>query len=212
MGWKTIKAAESRDPGLRGLPTTPPTEQLPLTRPSQLTTHLDPPTRAPPTAKMGPSHLLTTALLTLATAATISPRAPAAPRLVSVSYSGNGCDPAANTVTGSMSRLSLTFPDFVAQLGSSDFRASNRNCNAFLSIDEGVPGFQLAVRRISGEASFFGSAGVGLAVHSTAFWQDNADHTVSLVLFLFIGVFVFFFWLPWGENLVPPPLLLFGIW
>ena len=158
---------------------------------------------------MGPSHLLTAALLTLTTALALSPRAPAAPRLVSVSYSGNACpDPAANTVTGSMSRLSLTFPDFVAQLGGPDFRASNRNCNAFLSIEEGVPGFRLAVRRISGEAVFFGSGGVGLAVYSTAFWQDDADHTVGFWAFRS-------FFAPWGENLVPflspPPLfLLFG--
>src|SRR5699024_8385883 len=102
---------------------------------------------------MGPIHLLA-ALAALTTPTPLTPPAPAAPRLVSASFTGNGCPStgdAANTVSGSASRLTLEMPAFSAELGGPDDPYSRiRNCNAQLSIAEGVPGFKLAVRRVEG--------------------------------------------------------------
>lgn len=131
---------------------------------------------------MGPIHLLA-ALAALATATPLAPRAPAAPRLVSAKFSGNGCPASSsNAVSGSTSRLTLEMPSLSAELGGPDDPYSRtRNCNAMLSIAEGVPGFKLAVRRVEGGgAAFYGSGGVELVVHSSSYWQDSPDVVVSL--------------------------------
>lgn len=130
---------------------------------------------------MGPSQLLMAALATV-TSASLAPRVPAAPRLISAEFAGNGCpDSTSNTVSGSTSRLSFTFPNFNAELGS-DPRTRNRNCIAMLSLEDGVSGYALAVRRISGEAAFYGSPNVTLGLFSTAYWSHDAEFTVSLDL------------------------------
>lgn len=139
-----------------------------------------------PSPNMGPIHLLA-ALAALATATPLTPRAPAAPRLITASFTGNGCpstSSAPNTVSGSASRLTLEMPSFSAELGGPDDPYSRiRNCNAQLSIGEGVPGFKLAVRRVEGGgAAFYGSGGVELVLHSSSYWQDSPEEVVSLPL------------------------------
>lgn len=140
---------------------------------------------------MGPIHLLA-ALAAVATATPLAPRAPAAPRLVSAKFSGNGCPTSSsNAVSGSTSRLTLEMPSFSAELGGPDDPYGRiRNCNAMLSIAEGVPGFKLAVRRVEGEgAAFYGSGGVELVMHSTSFWQDSPEVVVSLFFSFLFSLF-----------------------
>lgn len=128
---------------------------------------------------MGPSQLLTAALATLATASLV-PRAPAAPRLVSVDFSGDGCpDATRNSVKGSMSKLTMSYPDFAAYFVGTDRMNFQKSCLAHLTIEEGVPGFALAVRRISGGGTFVGTGEVSLELRAETFWQVDADNQVS---------------------------------
>ena len=143
---------------------------------------------------MWPSHLLPALLAPLA-AASLDPRALAAPRLASYELNGVGCPvPGASTISGSTSSLSLTLPDFISEIRGTERRDFNRNCLAVLRIEEGVPGYRLAIRRVQGEGMFFGSPDVRLRLQSVAYFQNYERLQVGYFSSLFLHLIRMF----WG--------------
>ncbi|SPN99210.1 uncharacterized protein DNG_02247 [Cephalotrichum gorgonifer] len=117
---------------------------------------------------------------TITTALAVSPRAPAVPRILKVDFTGNGCTANTPKVSGSASRLTLSLGDFGSHIGyEGDRPLSVGSCNAQITIDDGVPGWALAVKKVSVEGSLFGAGSGNLTLSSLAFWQHSPDITFS---------------------------------
>lgn len=134
---------------------------------------------------MRPAILLSSSLLGLAAAAPTStphlhardaPSPP--PRVVSVSYSGNGCPSAAPAVdrTGGFDDPALRLNAFEAR--STTIADSSVNCQAHLAIAGAAAGWQVGVRDVAVRGHLELDPGASLDYYVTSFWSEDAGRTV----------------------------------
>jgi hypothetical protein len=125
-------------------------------------------------------RFLSTAFLASVLGAGIVNGATAAPRMVSITFSGNGCPQGANnTVSANGGTLTFTYNDYSVILGGPEGRAAaTSNCQAHISFDQGIPGYALTVQSVSGRGLMYATPNVTLSVLTTLFWSQNASNTV----------------------------------
>lgn len=133
---------------------------------------------------MRSTTLLLPILSSLAAAAptTLSPRdAPSpAPRVVSVSYSGNGCPSASPAVdrSGGFDDIALRMNAFEATTAGA-VADTSVNCQAHLSISGTAAGWQVGVKEVSVQGHLVLDPGAELDYYVTSFWSEDAGKTVS---------------------------------
>lgn len=110
----------------------------------------------------------------LATASPLSARIPAAPRLVDATFSGNGCPQGSpTTLRGSGNAITMSFPNMFAALSDDNVVDRSKRCGLIVNVLDGVPGWALAVKSVSGSGSLYATEGVELAFLTTLFWAQN---------------------------------------
>ncbi|KAI6090181.1 hypothetical protein F4821DRAFT_37838 [Hypoxylon rubiginosum] len=134
---------------------------------------------------MRSTTLLLPILSSLAAAAptTLSPRdAPSpAPRVVSVSYSGNGCPSASPAVdrSGGFDDIALRMNAFEATTAGA-VADTSVNCQAHLSISGTAAGWQVGVKEVSVQGHLVLDPGAELDYYVTSFWSEDAGKTVTI--------------------------------
>ncbi|KAI5866781.1 hypothetical protein GGS23DRAFT_615358 [Durotheca rogersii] len=108
----------------------------------------------------------------------------AAPRVVSITYSGKGCPSASPGVerSGGDDAPSLRLNAFEAQVpGAAD--AASVHCQAHLQLQlagTGTAGWQAAVRDVAVRGHLVLDPGASLDWYVTSFWSEDADKTSTL--------------------------------
>jgi hypothetical protein len=102
---------------------------------------------------------------------------PAAPAIVSVTYSGNGCPQGSrNEMYGDEDTLNFAFHDFDARFGA-DGRSTN--CQVHLNLVGGGPGWALSLETVNVKGALSESADAEVSFYTTSFWSQTASDTIT---------------------------------
>jgi Domain of unknown function (DUF4360) len=103
---------------------------------------------------------------------------PAAPRILSVTYSGSGCPQDSNNgMTADANNLNFSFPSFNARFNS---QGDNVNCQIHLSLGGGAPGWQLSLEQVNVKGTLWEADDAQVAFYTTVFWSQTASDTVRV--------------------------------
>ncbi|RYP83959.1 hypothetical protein DL769_001265 [Monosporascus sp. CRB-8-3] len=105
------------------------------------------------------------------------------PTILSTSFSGNGCPQSGSRPlpSGGWGHFGLTLPDFTVSYRGSGGKTSTANCQAHVSLANGVPGWQVGLKDLWSRGYAELDPGVKLTQYVTAFYTENAANTVSAV-------------------------------
>jgi hypothetical protein len=107
------------------------------------------------------------------------PAAAAALKMMSFSLSGNGCPSTTAYKTGP-GTISYNLTDFSTEIGPHVSPVEKtKNCGAHISLSQGVPGWSLAVTKVTGEGMWYAGNDTTLTTFVTVFWSQDASKTVS---------------------------------
>ncbi|KAI0160839.1 hypothetical protein GGR52DRAFT_148748 [Hypoxylon sp. FL1284] len=106
--------------------------------------------------------------------------APFSPPVIrSVSFSGNGCpqDGGTKNVSGGWQHFAVTLPDFAVSYGGT--KPKSANCQAHMSLEDGEPGWQVALRDVWTKGHLELEPAVKLTQFITVYFSQNAADSVS---------------------------------
>jgi len=102
-----------------------------------------------------------------------APTATALPRIASYSFSGDGCQSDNVIVTAETGKLIVQMNDFWVQSGDAD--NFSKRCVGHFNMNEGVPGYRLAIKSVSYEGYLFSSGGIRIGTSTDVQWASAYD-------------------------------------
>ncbi|RYP47847.1 hypothetical protein DL768_006164 [Monosporascus sp. mg162] len=102
------------------------------------------------------------------------------PTILSTSFSGSGCPQSGSRPlpSGGWEHFGVTLPDFAVSYRGSGGKTSTANCQAHMSLANGVPGWQVGLKDLWSRGYAELNPGVKLTQYVTAFYTENAANTV----------------------------------
>ncbi|RYO96013.1 hypothetical protein DL765_011751 [Monosporascus sp. GIB2] len=105
------------------------------------------------------------------------------PTILSTSFSGNGCPQKGSRPlpSGGWEHFGFTLPDFAVSYRGSGGKTTTANCQAHMSLANGVPGWQVGLKDVWSRGYAQLDPGVKLTQYVTAYYSENAANAVSAV-------------------------------